>query len=1174
MPDSFAHLHVHTEYSLLDGASRLSELVDAAARDDQPALGITDHGNMYGVVEFYRACHDRGIKPIIGTEAYMAHEHREERPVRRGKVDDTGGSTSQGAKLYYHLTLLAENDIGYKNLIQVASRAFLEGYYYKPRVDWEVLSQHSEGLIATTGCLGSHVNQALMQGTPKQALEYASRLRDIFGKESFFVELQDHGIPAQHENLKNLLEIGRRLEVPLLATNDTHYTHRSDAVSHDVLLCVQTGAHVADENRLKFHGDQHYLKSAREMRELFNELPQACDNTLQIAERCDVEIKFGEPQLPAFPLPGGMDSEDDYLSDLTLKGAKKRWGHSFSDEIADRLSYELRVISDMGFSAYFLIVWDLVRYAKEHGIRVGPGRGSAAGSAVSYCLDITDLDPIRYDLLFERFLNPGRRQMPDIDIDFDSRYRDELIRYLSDFYGREQVAQIITFARIKARQAVRDSARVLGFPYGLGDRIAKAIPPLILGRDTPLHACFEKKEGYEAGFSQAGDLRAMYEENEEARQVIDAAKGIEGLCRQDSIHAAAVVLTKEPITNYMPIQRKPASGEEPDDAPIITQFEMGAVEDMGLLKMDLLGLRNLDIVSDTLKIIARTQGSELVIEDIPLDDEPTYELLRQGDTTGVFQLESGPMRLLMRSLAPTEFEDIAALVALYRPGPMEAKMHEAYADRKNRREEVKYLHPDAEEILQETYGLMIYQESMMRIAQKFAGYSLDDADSLRKACGKKIREVMRKEKEKFVEGCTRNGYGEKLGKQWWEIIEPFADYAFNKSHSYSYGMLAYQTAYLKANYPVEYFAALLTSGKTDQDRTRMYLAECRQKNILVSPPDINRSEVDFSVVSQPDGTDGISFGLSAVRNIGTVHSEMLIQERSENGPYENFYDFAERVPRMCLNKRMVESLIKAGSFDALPHNRESLMGAFEAIIENSVQNRDAQDRGFVSLFGEESEAVRPPILSLPERPAQRLQDEKNMLGLYISSHPLDGYERIMKQKSTVSLAELLETSDGSTHTVAGMLSSANVRTTRNGTTMLSGVLEDFERTVEIVVFSGNYDKYQDVLEEDTAIAVAGRVDRSRDSFQLIVSSAEKLPAPRKQAPAACVHCSEEHLSMESLVALKDFLWENPGDIDLLINLGGGSLLATSKQVSEEALTELPRLLGECRVSRMQQPVGI
>ena len=1168
MPDSFAHLHVHTEYSLLDGASRLSELVDAAAQDGQPALGITDHGNMYGVVEFYRACHDRGIKPIIGTEAYMAHEHREERPVRRGKVDDTGGSTSQGAKLYYHLTLLAENDIGYKNLIQVASRAFLEGYYYKPRVDWEVLSDHSEGLIATTGCLGSHVNQALMQGTPKQALQHASRLRDIFGKENFFVELQDHGIPAQHENLKNLLEIGRRLEVPLLATNDTHYTHRSDAVSHDVLLCVQTGAHVADENRLKFHGDQHYLKSADEMRRLFKELPQACDNTLQIAERCDVEIKFGEPQLPAFPLPEGTNSEDDYLRDLTLKGAKKRWGERISDEIADRLSYELKVISDMGFSAYFLIVWDLVRHAKEQNIRVGPGRGSAAGSAVSYCLGITDLDPIRYDLLFERFLNPGRRQMPDIDIDFDSRYRDDLIRYLSDFYGREQVAQIITFARIKARQAVRDSARVLGFPYALGDKLAKAIPPLILGRDTPLHACFDRKEGFEAGFDKAGDLRAIYSENEEARQVIDAAMGLEGLCRQDSIHAAAVVLTKEPITDYMPIQRKPASGEDPDDAPIITQFEMGAVEDMGLLKMDLLGLRNLDIVSDTLEIIARTKGSELAIEDISLDDDQTYELLRQGDTTGVFQLESSPMRVLMRSLAPTEFEDIAALVALYRPGPMEAKMHEAYADRKNGREKVKYLHLDAEEILQETYGLMIYQESMMRIAQKFAGYSLEDADSLRKACGKKIREVMRKEREKFVEGCAREGYGEQLGKQWWEIIEPFADYAFNKSHSYSYGMLAYQTAYLKANYPVEFFAALLTSGKTDQDRTRIYLAECRQKGISVSLPDINRSEVDFSVVSQPDGADGISFGLSAVRNIGTVHSEMLIRERSENGPFESFHDFAERVPKMCLNKRMVESLIKAGSFDALPHNRESLMAAFEVIIENSVQNRDAQDRGFVSLFGEESEAVRPPIPSLPERPEQRLHDEKEMLGLYISSHPLDGYERAMRQKSTVSLAELQETSDGSSHTVAGMLTSASVRTTRNNTTMLTGTLEDFERTVDIVVFSGTYDKFQDVLVEDNAVAVSGRVDRSRDSFQLIVSSAEKLPAPAKQAPAACVHCGEGSLSPDSLDALKDFLWENPGEVDLLLNLGGGSLLATSRQVNEEALTEIPKLLGECRVSRI------
>ena len=1168
MSDSFCHLHVHTEYSLLDGASRLGDLVDAAARDGQPALGITDHGNMYGVVEFYRACHESGIKPIIGTEAYMAHENRAERPVRRGKLDDTGGETAQGGKLYYHLTLLAENGIGYKNLIQVASRAFLEGYYYKPRVDWEVLSQHSEGLIATTGCLGSHVNQALMQGMPKQALEYAGRLRDIFGKDNFFIELQDHGIPAQKENLKSLLDIGRNLDVSLLATNDTHYTHRSDAVSHDVLLCVQTGAQVADQNRLKFHGDQHYLKTSAEMRQLFAELPDACDNTLQIAERCDVEIKFGEPQLPSYPLPEGHDSEDNYLRDLTLAGAKKRWGNNLTDEIADRLSYELHIISEMGFSAYFLIVWDLVKYAKGRDIRVGPGRGSAAGSAVSYCLEITDLDPIRYDLLFERFLNPGRRQMPDIDIDFDSRYRDELIRYLSDFYGREHVAQIITFARIKARQAVRDSARVLGFPYGLGDRLAKLIPPLILGRDTPLHACFDRKEGYEIGYENAADLRTLYSENSEAREVIDAAKGLEGLCRQDSVHAAAVVVTKEPITNYMPIQRKPASGEDPDLAPIVTQFEMGAVEDMGLLKMDLLGLRNLDIITETLKIITKTRDIEVVIEDIPLDDEPTYELLRLGDTTGVFQLESGPMRTLMRSLAPTEFEDIAALVALYRPGPMEAKMHDAYADRKNNREKVKYLHPEAEEILSETYGLMIYQESMMRIAQKFAGYSLEDADSLRKACGKKIRAVMGKEKIKFVEGCVKEGYGEKLGNQWWAIIEPFADYAFNKSHSYSYGLLAYQTAYLKANYPVEFLAALLTSSKSDQDRTRSYLGECRQKNIPVLLPDINNSEVDFSVVTQPDGTEAISFGLSAVRNIGTIHSEMLVRERSEAGPFESFNNFADRVPRMCLNKRLVESLIKAGSFDFLPHNRESLLNVFEDIIDASLQTRDATERGFVSLFGEASEVARPSIPSRPEMPALRLQDEKEMLGLYISSHPLDGYESIMQAKSTVSIGQLLEIQDGGHHTVAGMLTSIRIRTTRNGGTMLTGRLEDFEHTVEIVVFNNNYEKFQDLLVEDAVMAVSGRLDLGRDSSQIIVSNVEKLPAVPKQMPVACVHCHEVNLSAENLRTLKDFLWENPGDIDLVMNLEGVSLLSISKQVSEEALTELPRLLGECRVSRI------
>ncbi len=1125
--DSFVHLHVHTEYSLLDGASKLDDLIAAAAADGQPALGITDHGNMYGIIDFYKTCRKHGVKPIIGTEAYMAYEHRNERPIRRGQLDDTGGNTEQGAKLYYHLTLLAENNIGYKNLIQVASRAFLEGYYYKPRVDWEVLSDHSEGLIATTGCLGSHVNQALMQSNYAKAEELAGKFRDIFGPDNFYVELQDHGIPAQHDNLQQLLEISKRLNLPLLATNDTHYTHQSDAVSHDVLLCVQTGALVKDSNRLKFHGDQHYLKTAREMRQLFNELPDACDSTLEIAERSNVEIEFGSPQLPDFPLPPGHGSQDDYLTELTLQGAKKRWGDPLPDDIASRLSYELKIISNMGFSAYFLIVWDLVRYAKERHIRVGPGRGSAAGSAVSYCLGITDLDPIRYDLLFERFLNPGRRQMPDIDIDFDSRYRDELIRYLSDRFGREQVAQIITFARIKARQAVRDAARVLDFPYGLGDKIAKAIPGLILGRDTPLYACLDKTPGHESGYQRAGELRELYQNDAEAHTIIDAARGLEGLCRQDSIHAAAVVLTQEPITSYMPIQRKPADGGSPDDAPIVTQYEMGAVEELGLLKMDLLGLRNLDIISDTLELIADTQGLGIVIEDIPLDDAKTYSLLQQGDTTGVFQLESGPMRSLMRALRPTEFEDIAALVALYRPGPMEANMPQDYADRKNGRTQVKYLHPEAEEILSETYGLMIYQESMMRIAQKFAGYSLEEADNLRKACGKKIREIMAQEREKFISGCEATGYGAALGRQWWEIIEPFADYAFNKSHSYSYAMVAYQTAWLKANYPVEFMAGLLTSSKNDQDRQKIYLAECRQKKLEVRLPDVNSSRKDFSVLAGPDGSRIISFGLSAIRNIGTAYAERLIEERNSDGSFTDFYDFVNRMPRECLTKKSIESLIKAGCFDHSGHQREGLLAGFAEIVDVALTSRQRSEQGFVSMFGETNEDLRPAIPHVESDFKQSLQDEREMLGLYISHHPLDDYQQAMEDLNPFSIDELAEIPDKSTRTVCGILTNMKIRPTRNGKNMLTAVLEDYEHTIDLVAFPKTLDNYFSVFKEDSVIYAKGRTDSSRDALQLIVEEAGAL---RARVRPVVISCSETKVREESLLDdLIKFLWDHRVD---------------------------------------------
>ncbi|MEM8707632.1 MAG: DNA polymerase III subunit alpha, partial [Actinomycetota bacterium] len=659
MADSFAHLHVHTEYSMLDGASRLDEAIAAAAADGQPAMAITDHGNMYGVLDFYRGCKDQGVNPIIGTEIYLAHESRHERPSRRGKADDSGGDTGGGKKLYYHAILMAENNVGYQNLIQLSSKAYMEGYHYKPRADFELMEQYAEGIIATSGCLGGHVLQSLMQGNEDAALQHAARFQDIFGRDNFFIELQDQGIPEQRTTNPQLLEIARKIKAPILATNDSHYTHQHDAEAHDALLCVQTGSLLSDTDRFKFHGDGHYIKTAGEMRRLFSEVPEACDNTLWIAERCDVEIEFGKPQLPEFPLPEGFSTDTEYLRHLTYEGAYKRWGQNLDTEIVDRLDYELGVIDNMGFSAYFIITWDLIRYARDNDIRVGPGRGSAAGCAVAYTLWITDLDPIKYDLLFERFLNPSRVSMPDIDMDFDTRYRDNMIRYAADMYGRDCVAQIVTFSQIKARAAVRDAARVLGYPYSVGDKVAKAMPPLIMGRDTPLKYCFEEHPKYIDGYKSAGELRDMVNTDADVARVVDVAKGLEGLRRQDGIHAAAVVITNDPLTEYLPIQRKPESGKPIEEAPVVTQYEMHGVEDLGLLKMDFLGLRNLDVISDCLELIKDKKGIDLDIDAVELDDQPTFELLKRGDTIGVFQLESSPMRALIRSLAPTSFDDVA-----------------------------------------------------------------------------------------------------------------------------------------------------------------------------------------------------------------------------------------------------------------------------------------------------------------------------------------------------------------------------------------------------------------------------------------------------------------------------------------------------------------------------------
>ncbi|HZQ85614.1 MAG TPA: DNA polymerase III subunit alpha, partial [Acidimicrobiales bacterium] len=1280
MARSFVHLHTHTEFSMLDGAARIKDVVAKAVGDGMPAVGITDHGNMYGILDFYKECKEQGITPVLGTELYMAGESRHERPARRGRLDDTGGEGDRGEKLYYHLTALAETTQGYRNLMKLSSDAYLEGHHYKPRCllpgqeivtrrgataiedikpgdevlthrgrfrkvlrtmsrrhtgdiygiqlnsryartvwmtgehpiltrsvhgdlqwvearhvqpgrpstqeavdnwhtwvclpkvvddeitvnairpseytswelaadrpgyvrekvlvghgartqrgisftqtgedqhhrytlsddayvykpvrdvivkeydglvynievdedhsyvtdfavhncDWELLDKYHEGLIVTTGCLGGQVLQSLMRDDFDGAVAKAARLQDIFGRDSMFVELQDHGLPEQQRTNPMLLDVARRIQAPLLATNDSHYTHRADALAHDALLCVQTGSLMEDPNRFKFHGDEHFLKTAAEMRSLFSELPEACDNTLWIAERADVEIEFGRPQLPQFELPDGFTTQGGYLRHLTFEGARQRYGDPLPAEVVDRLEYELGVIEGMGFSAYFLVVWDLIHYAKSNGIRVGPGRGSAAGCCVAYCLRIVDLDPIRYDLLFERFLNPGRKQMPDIDMDFDSRYRGEMIRYAAEKYGWDHVAQIITFSTIKARAAVRDAARVLGYPYGLGDRVAKAMPPLVMGRDTPLWACFEQHPKYEDGYKVAQELRDMYATDPDVKKVVDVAKGLEGLRRQDGIHAAAVVITNEPLTEYLPIQRKPGPGEKPEDAPIVTQYEMHGVEELGLLKMDFLGLRNLDVIEMALDLIERVRGERPDIDNIPLDDDATLAMLRRGESIGVFQLEGGPMRALMRSLAPTSFEDVAALVALYRPGPMAANMHNDYADRKNGRKPIEYFHPDAEELLSDTFGLIVYQEALMRVAQKFAGYSLEEADNLRKACGKKIRELMAKERDQFVAGVERQGYGRALGNELFGTIEAFADYAFNKSHSYGYGFVAYQTAYLKAHYPAEYLAALLTSVKDDKDRAAPYLAECRALGIQVRVPDINTSVSDFTALVPgfsegadclPPGCPGmIPFGLSAIRNVGEGIVGQLIEERERNGPFTDFYDFCQRVDPMVLNKRAVESLIKAGAFDSLGLPRKGLLLVHEQVIDRTLARRRERDAGVMSLFdafdsSDEAPATfddaRIPVPDVEFDKHQRLVFEKEMLGLYVSDHPLMGYEASLRRATECSVGELLEARDGETKTVGGVVTGLVRKYTRKGELMATFVLEDLETSIPAWVF--------------------------------------------------------------------------------------------------------------------------
>ena len=1073
--DSFVHLHVHTEYSMLDGAARVGDLVTEVARQEMPAIAMTDHGNVFGAFDFYKQATKAGVKPIIGIEAYVAPESRFDK--KRVQWADGGEDDVSGGGAYTHMTILAENNAGLANLFKLSSLASLEGYYYKPRMDRELISRHAEGLIATTGCPGGEIQTRLRMGNYKEALRAASDYRDIFGANNFFLELMDHQIDIETRVKADLLKLAKDLKLPLLATNDLHYTRHEDAAAHAALLCVQSGSTLADPKRFKFDNDEFYLKTPAQMRELFKDIPESCDNTLLIAERCNVKLRENENLLPAFDVPAG-ETEDTWLRKESVRGLLEKLGDKATEEYRTRLQYELDVMAKMGFPGYFLVVADLVGHAKKVGIRVGPGRGSAAGSLVAYALGITGLDPIEHGLLFERFLNPERISMPDIDLDFDERRRSEMIRYATEKYGEDRVAQIITYGTIKSKQSLKDATRVLGYPYAIGEKLTKALPPSVMGKDITLSGVFDTKD---SRHGEAGEFRQLYESDPDSKRVVDLAKGLEGLKRQWGVHAAGVILSREPLLDVIPIHRREADGA------IITQFDMGACESTGLLKMDFLGLRNLSVLDDALLNIKANQNINVVLEDLPLSDQKTFELLSRGDTLGVFQLDGGPMRALLRSMAPDSFADISAVIALYRPGPMGENAHNNYADRKNGRKPVEPIHPELskplQEILGDTYGLIVYQEQVMAIAQKVAGFTLGRADLLRKAMGKKNKEILDKEYIPFEAGMKENGFSEAAIKRLWEVLIPFSDYAFNRAHSAGYGVVSFWTAYLKANYPTEYMAALLTSVRDDKDKSALYLSECRRMGIKVLPPDVNESDAEYT----PRGKD-IRFGLAAIRNVGEGVVASVKASRESKGAFTSFGDFLAKVDANVCNKKTIESLIKAGAFDSLEHPRKGLMAIHLEAIDSVIETKRAEAIGQFDLFGGDSVTqVAGLDIEIPATEWDKstlLTFEREMLGLYVSDHPLLGVEHVLRSHTDMSISQLLDDGpqDGMV-TIGGLITGIQRKVSRQGASWAVVNVEDLEGAIEVLFFSNTYNQYALSLTEDRVVVVRGRFSRTDEQVR-------------------------------------------------------------------------------------------
>ncbi|WP_375490293.1 DNA polymerase III subunit alpha [uncultured Jatrophihabitans sp.] len=1173
--DQFVHLHVHTEYSMLDGAARLTELFAEAARMGMPALAMTDHGNVFGAQDFYAKATAAGVKPIIGMEAYVTPgTHRSERTRVRwasGGEDDVSGG---GA--FTHMTLLAQNTAGMHNLFRLSSRSSIEGFFYKPRADRELLAEYADGLIATTGCPSGEIQTWLRIGDYPKARASAAEFRDIFGKDNYFLELMDHGLGIETRVRDDLLRLAKDLALPMVATNDLHYTHAEDADTHEILLCVQSGKTMADANRFKFDARDFYLKSPAEMRSLWADkydLREACDNTLLIAERCEVSFTEGNgTYMPRFPVPDG-ETEHSWFEKAVAGGLARRFPNGIPDDIARQAEYEVGVIKSMNFPGYFLVVADFINWAKDNGIRVGPGRGSGAGSVVAYAMRITDLNPLEHGLIFERFLNPDRVSMPDFDVDFDERRRGEVIRYVSEKYGDDRVAQIVTYGTIKAKQAVKDAGRVLGYPFAMGERITKVMPPPVMGKDVPLASIFDKEH---ARFNEGGEFRSLYESDVEVKKVVDEAKGLEGLKRQWGVHAAGVIMSSDPLLDLIPIMKRE------QDGAIITQFDYPTCEKLGLIKMDFLGLRNLTILDDALRNIEANRGETVVLEDLELDNRATYELLSRGDTLGVFQLDGGPMRALLRSMRPDNFEDISAVGALYRPGPMGANSHNEYADRKNNRKPVVPIHPELEaplhDILGDTYGLIVYQEQVMAIAQQVAGFSLGQADILRRAMGKKKKSELDKQYAGFEAGMKERGYSAAAIKTLWEILLPFSDYAFNKAHSAAYGLVSYWTAYLKANYPAEYMAALLTSVRDDKDKSAIYLAECRRMGIKVLPPCVNESDADFT----PRGTD-VRFGLTAIRNVGANVVASVVATRGLKGLFTDFGDFLKKVDATVCNKRTIEGLIKGGAFDSLAHTRKGLMNCFESAVDSVIDVKRNEANGQFDLFAAFGAADDGPAaddvfaVRVPEGEWDKkvlLQFEREMLGLYVSDHPLYGLEHILGNAGDVTIpaAQAEGAGEPQTLTLAGIISSVNRRVTKAGAPWAQVILEDLEGSIEVMFFPATYAQVALSIAEDAVVTIKGRTDAREDTVKLIASDMAVLDTTGGGAPRGPVQLRLDatRCTPPLVSRLKDVLVTHPGTTEVHLTLlsrnSPGVILEHRVTPSAALMGDLKALLGPTAIS--------